>query len=48
MCIAAVKLTEWTTYDYEKSHWTCYFGTCVVVIYTVSEIIHVAYCTASV
>ena len=42
MCIAAVKLTDWTTYDYEKSHWTCYFGTCVVVIYTVSEIIHVA------
>ena len=48
VCIAAVKLTEWTTYDYEKSHWTCYFDTCVVVIYTVSEIIHVAYCTASV
>ena len=48
VCIAAVKLTDWTTYDYEKSHWTCYFGTCVVVIYTVSEIIHVAYCTASV
>ena len=28
VCIAVVKLTQWTTYDYEKSHWTCYFGTC--------------------
>ena len=28
VCIAAVKLTQWTIYDYEKSHWTCYFGTC--------------------
>ena len=29
-CTAALKLTQWTTYmyDYEKSHWTCYFAKC--------------------
>ena len=48
VCIAAVKLTEWMTYDYTRRVIGLVILAHVVVIYTVSEIIHVAYCTASV
>ena len=44
----AVKLTQWTTYMTTKRVIGLVILVHVVVIYTVSEIIHVAYCTASV